>query len=351
MENNNHTDTESFWSRFFANDIAIDLGTANTLIYVKGRGIVIDEPSIVAVRKSNQEVMAYGSNAKTMMGRTPEDLVTVRPLKDGVIADFDLAEKMIRYFIKRVQTNRFMRPRIAVCIPSGITEVERRAVRDSAEHAGGRLVYLIQEPMAAALGVNLPIHEPVGSMVIDIGGGTTEIAVISLSGIVTDISIRIGGDEMNEAIIQYFKKAYNLLIGENTAEIIKITMGSAAPYKAETVKEVKGRDLVDGIPKIVKVHAKEIQESLAESVGYIVDAVKLCLERTPPELSSDILDRGIVLTGGGALLKGLDERLRIDTELPIIVAEDPLRCVVRGTGRIFDNLNDYEKVLSSTKRY
>ncbi|MFQ5676165.1 MAG: rod shape-determining protein [bacterium] len=342
---------ESFWNRFFGNDIAIDLGTANTLIYVKGQGIVINEPSIVAIRKNDQQILAYGNEAKTMMGRTPEDLVTVRPLKDGVIADFDLAEKMIRHFIKRVQTNRFIRPRIAVCIPSGITEVERRAVRDSAEHAGGREVYLIQEPMAAALGVNLPIEEPVGSMVVDIGGGTTEIAVISLSGIVTDISIRIGGDEMNEAIIQYFKKEYNLLIGENTAEAIKISMGSAAPYKTEDVKRIKGRDLVDGIPKTVKVYAKEIQEALSESVSYIVDAVKLCLERTPPELASDILDRGIVLTGGGALLTGIDERLRIDTELPIIIAEDPLLCVALGTGKIFDDLNGFQKVLSNSKRY
>ncbi|TDI86313.1 MAG: rod shape-determining protein [Caldithrix sp.] len=342
---------ESFWSKFFVNDIAIDLGTANTLVYVKGRGILINEPSVVAIRKGDQEILAYGSEAKTMMGRTPEDLVTVRPLKDGVIADFDLAEKMIRHFIKKVQTNRFLRPRIAVCIPSGITEVERRAVRDSAEHAGGREIYLIQEPMAAALGVNLPIEEPVGSMIVDIGGGTTEIAVISLSGIVTDISIRIGGDEMNEAIIQYFKKEYNLLIGENTAEAIKISMGSAAPYKTDDVKRIKGRDLVDGIPKTVKVYSKEIQGALSESVGYIVDAIKLCLERTPPELASDILDRGIVLTGGGALLTGLDERLRIDTELPIIIADDPLTCVVMGTGKIFDNLNEYQKLLSNTKKY
>ena len=342
---------ESFWSKFFVNDIAIDLGTANTLVYVKGRGILINEPSVVAIRKGDQEILAYGSEAKTMMGRTPEDLVTVRPLRDGVIADFDLAEKMIRHFIKKVQTNRFLRPRIAVCIPSGITEVERRAVRDSAEHAGGREIYLIQEPMAAALGVNLPIEEPVGSMIVDIGGGTTEIAVISLSGIVTDISIRIGGDEMDEAIIQYFKKEYNLLIGENTAEAIKISMGSAAPYKTDDVKRIKGRDLVDGIPKTGKVYSKEIQGALSESVGYIVDVIKLCLERTPPELASDILDRGIVLTGGGALLTGLDERLRIDTELPIIIADDPLTCVVMGTGKIFDNLNEYQKLLSNTKKY
>ncbi len=342
---------ESFWNKFFVNDIAIDLGTANTLVYVKGRGILVNEPSIVAIRRGDQEILAYGSEAKTMMGRTPGDLVTVRPLKDGVIADFDLAEKMIRHFIKKVQTNRFLRPRIAICIPSGITEVERRAVRDSAEHAGGREIYLIQEPMAAALGVNLPIEEPIGNMVVDIGGGTTEIAVISLSGIVTDISIRIGGDEMNEAIIQYFKKEYNLLIGENTAEAIKISMGSAAPYKTDDVKRIKGRDLVDGIPKTVKVYSKEIQGALSESVGYIVDAIKLCLERTPPELASDILDRGIVLTGGGALLTGLDERLRIDTELPIIIADDPLTCVVLGTGKIFDNLNEYQKILSNSKKY
>lgn len=353
MENNHKTNgkNDSLWSKFFVNDLAIDLGTANTLVYVKGRGILVNEPSIVAVRKIDQEILSYGNEAKSMMGRTPEEVVTIRPLKDGVIADFDLAEKMIRHFIKKVQTNRLVRPRIAVCIPSGITEVERRAVRDSAEHAGGREIYLIEEPMAAALGVDLPIEEPVGSMVIDVGGGTTEIAVISLSGIVTDISIRIGGDEMNEAIIHYFKKAYNLLIGENTAEEIKITMGSAAPYTAEESRMVKGRDLVEGIPKTVKVHSKEIQDALAESVGYIVDAVKLCLERTPPELASDILDRGIVLTGGGALLKGLDERLRRDTELPIIVADDPLTCVVRGTAKIFTNFNNYQKILSGEKRY
>jgi rod shape-determining protein MreB len=345
------TTFRTFYGNFFVNDVAIDLGTANTLVYVKGKGILINEPSIVAIHKHNQEVVAYGNDAKTMMGRTPEELVTVRPLKDGVIADFDLAEKMIRHFIRKVQTNRLIRPRIAICIPSGITEVERRAVRDSAEHAGGREVYLINEPMAAAIGVDLPIDEPIGSMVIDIGGGTTEIAVISLSGIVTDISIRIGGDEMNEAIIQYFKKTYNLLIGENTAEMIKISLGSAAPYEAKDIKNVKGRDLVSGIPKTVSVQAKEIQDALAETVGYIVEAVKLCLERTPPELSSDILDRGIVMTGGGALLKGMDERLRIETDLPIIIAEDPLTCVVRGTGRIFENLNGYQKILSTIKKY
>lgn len=345
------TKSRSLWSTIFSNDIAIDLGTANTLVYVKGRGILINEPSIVTVRKSDQEVIAYGNDAKTMMGRTPDEMVTVRPLKDGVIADFDLTEKMIRHFIKKVQTHRLIRPRIAICIPSGITEVEKRAVRDSAEHAGGREVYLIHEPMAAAIGVELPIDEPIGSMIVDVGGGTTEIAVISLSGIVTHVSIRIAGDEMNEAIQQYFKKSYNLLIGENSAENIKIELGSAAPYEVNDTMTIKGRDLVSGIPKTVEVNTKEIQEALSETVSYIVDAVKLCLERTPPELSSDILDRGIIMTGGGALLKGLDERLRRETNLPIIVSDDPLTCVVRGTGKIFENLNGYQKVLNKMQRY
>lgn len=335
----------------FNNDIAIDLGTANTLVFMRSRGIVINEPSIVAIRKIDQEIVAYGKEAKEMQGRTPGEITTVRPLKDGVIADFELAESMIRHFIKRVSNSPVRRPRIAVCIPSGITEVEKRAVRDSCEHAGGREVYLVDEPMAAAIGVGLPIDEPVGNMVIDIGGGTTEIAVISLSGIVNDISIRIGGDEMNEAIIQHFKRNYNLLIGENTAEKIKCTLGSAAPYNEKSTMSVRGRDLVAGIPKTVEISSAEVQEALSESVNAIVDATKLCLERTPPELSSDILDRGIVLSGGGALLKGLDERLRRETSLPIIVAEDPLTCVVRGTGRILDNLQSFQKVLSRVRRY
>ncbi len=339
------------WQSFLGHDIAIDLGTANTLVYVRGKGIVINEPSIVAVRKVDQEIVAYGKEAKEMQGRTPGEITTIRPLKDGVIADFELAEAMIRHFIKRVSGNHLRRPRIAVCIPSGITEVEKRAVRDSCEHAGAREVYLIDEPMAAAIGVGLPIEEPVGNMVIDIGGGTTEIAVISLSGIVNDISIRIGGDEMNEAIIQHFKRNYNLLIGENTAEVIKCTLGSAAPYSEKATMSVRGRDLVAGIPKTVEITSSEVQEALAESVNAIVDATKLCLERTPPELSSDILDRGIVLSGGGALLKGLDERLRRETSLPIFVAEDPLTCVVRGTGKILEDLNRYQKVLSKVRRY
>ncbi len=334
-----------------SNDIAIDLGTANTLVYVRGRGVVVNEPSVVALRKEDQDVVAYGRQAKEMLGRTPGEIITVRPLRDGVIADFELAEKMIRYFIRKVTANRLIRPRVAICIPSGITEVEKRAVRDSAEHAGAREVYLLDEPMAAAIGVGLPIEEPVGSMVVDIGGGTTEIAVLSLSGIVNDISIRIGGDEMNEAIVQHFKTNYNLLIGENTAEAIKCTLGSAAPYKGNGVTSVKGRDLLAGIPKTVEVSSKEIQQALADSVAAIVQAVKLCLERTPPELSADILDRGLVLTGGGSLLKGIDERLRQETNLPVIVADDPMSCVVRGTGIVLENLSSYEKVLSKVKRY
>ena len=342
--------SNSFLSNLLINDIAIDLGTANTLIYIKDKGIVVEEPSVVAVRKSNQEIVAYGNEAKEMVGRTPGEIITVRPLRDGVIADFELTEQMIRYFIRKVKVNRFVRPRIAIAIPSGITEVEKRAVRDSAEHVGAREVYLVDEPMAAAIGMGLPIDEPVGSMVVDIGGGTTEIAVIALSGIVTHISIRIAGDEMTEAIVQYFKKKYNLLIGNNTAEIIKIKLGSAAPFNEKASLKVKGRDLLDGIPKTVEITSKEVQEALTEPVNEIVEAVKLCLEQTPPELSADILDRGIILSGGGSLLNGLDERLRQETNLPIIVSDDPLKCVVIGTGKILTDIYKYQKVLSKTKR-
>ena len=340
----------SYLKKYFSSDIAIDLGTANTLVYVKGKGIVVNEPSVVAIRKANQEIVAYGLQAKDMVGRTPGEILTVRPLKDGVIADFELAERMIRYFIRKVKVNRLMRPKIAVAIPSGITDVEKRAVRDSAEHVGAREVYLIAEPMAAAIGVGLPIDEPVGSMIIDIGGGTTEIAVIALSGIVNDTSIRIAGDEMTDSIIQYFKRKYNLLIGENTAEMIKCTIGSAGPATEKASMTVKGRDLVAGVPKTVEITAEEVQEALSECVNSIVEAVKLCLEQTPPELAADILDRGIILTGGGSLLKGLDERLRQETNLPIVISEDSLTCVVRGTGKILDDLNGYQKVLTKTKR-
>ncbi len=338
-------------SSLLSNDLAIDLGTANTLVYLKNKDVVLNEPSVVAIRKSDQEIVAFGKAAKEMVGRTPGEIVTVRPLKDGVIADFELSEQMIRYFIRRSMTTRIPRPRIAICVPSGITDVEKRAVRDSAEHAGAREVYLIEEPMAAAIGLGLPIDQPVGSMVIDIGGGTTEIAVIAMYGIVNSISIRIGGDEMNEAIIQYFKRSFNLLIGENTAEEIKCTMGSAAPYDGKGSMTVKGRDLIAGIPKTVTITSKQAQEALAEPVNAIVDSVKMCLESTPPELSADILDRGILMTGGGSLLKGLDERLRKETNLPVIVAEEPMLAVARGTGKVLEDLNRYRRVLTHIKRY
>jgi rod shape-determining protein MreB len=336
---------------FLSSDVAIDLGTANTLVYVREKGILINEPSIVAISRKDQEILAFGQEAREMVGRTPNEILTVRPLKDGVIADFELAEEMIRYFIRRVQGNRLLRPLVVICIPSGITEVEKRAVRDSAEHAGAREVYLIEEPMAAAIGVDLPIMEPVGSMIVDIGGGTTEIAVIALGGIVTSISIRIAGDEMDEAIIQYMKRKYNLLIGEKTAEQIKCAIGSTPPYDEKKTMLVKGRDLVAGIPKTVELNSKEVQEALSEPINSIIEAIKLTLERTPPELSADILDRGIILSGGGSLLKGLDLRIRDETNLPVSVADDPLTCVVRGTGKVLDNLDFYMKVLNKPKHY
>ncbi len=339
------------FGNMLSNDLAIDLGTANTLVYAKNQDIVLNEPSVVAISKRNQDIVAFGHEAKEMVGRTPGEIITIRPLKDGVIADFDLAEQMIRYFVRKAVPTRVPRPRIAICVPSGITEVEKRAVRDSAEHAGAREVYLIEEPMAAAIGIGLPVDEPVGSMVIDIGGGTTEIAVISLFGIVNSISIRIGGDEMNDAIVQYFKKKFNLLIGENTAENIKCEIGSAAPHENKASLSVKGRDLVAGIPKTVSITAKQVQEALTETVNAIVDSVKLCLETTPPELSADILDRGILMTGGGSMLAGLDERLRQETNLPVIVAEEPLLAVARGTGKVLSDLNAYRKVLTHIRKY
>lgn len=335
---------------FFSNDIAIDLGTANTLIYMKGKGIVVNEPSIVAVSKQEQQIVAIGREAREMLGRTPDEILTIRPLKDGVIADFEITEDMLRSFIKRVNVSRFIHPRIVVSVPSGITEVEKRAVRDAAEHAGAREVYLVSEPMASAIGVGIEIQQPVGNMIIDIGGGTTEIAVIALSGIVTETSIRIGGDEMDQVIIQFFKRNYNLLIGEKSAEEIKRSIGSAVPLEEEISIPVKGRDLIAGVPKTTEVSSVEIRESLSEPVNAIVDAVRITLERTPPELSADILDRGIILTGGGALLRGIDERLREETNLPINVAEDPLTCVVRGTGKILDDIEYYEKVLIKSRR-
>jgi rod shape-determining protein MreB len=335
----------------FSNDIGIDLGTANTLVFVRGQGIVLNEPSVVAVEVSTNKILAIGSEARKMLGRTPGEINAIRPLKDGVIADFEITERLLSDFIKRVVRHKFlMKPRIVICVPSGITEVEKRAVRDSAENAGAREVFLVQEPMAAAIGVGLPVDQPSGIMIIDVGGGTSEIAVIALNGIVNNTSIRIAGDEMNEAIVIYLKKNYNLLIGELTAEEIKINIGSAFELDREEFMEVKGRDLVAGVPKNIKISSAQIREALTEPVNSIIDAVRQSLEQTPPELASDILDRGIVLTGGGALLKGLDKRIRHETNLPVIVADDPLTCVARGTGVILENMNKYSKVLMRSRK-
>ncbi len=335
---------------FFSNDMAVDLGTANTLVYVKGEGIVLNEPSIVAIHQADNTVLAVGKEAKAMLGRTPGNIVAIRPLKDGVIADFDVTEKMLGYFIRRVHKRRaLVRPRIVIGVPSGITQVEKRAVRDSAMQAGAREVYLIEEPMAAAIGAGMPITEPGGNMIVDIGGGTTEVAVISLSGIVYSRSVRIAGDEMDEAIVQYIRKNYNLLVGERRAEDIKIKLGSAYPMGGERkTVEVKGRDLIDGIPKTIVIGDDEIREALREPIMTIVDAVRTALERTPPELAADIVDKGIVLTGGGALLKGLDLLLRQETNLPITVADDPLSCVALGTGKVLDELDLLKKVAIPT---
>ena len=336
---------------FISSDIGIDLGTANTLVYVRGQGIVLDEPSVVAIEVSSKKVLAVGHAAKEMVGRTPGEIMAIRPLKDGVIADFEITEKLLSNFIRRVVRHRYlMKPRIVISVPSGITEVEKRAVRDSAENAGAREVFLIQEPMAAAIGVGLPVHLPSGSMVIDIGGGTSEIAVIALDGIVNNISIRIGGDEMDESLMLYLKKNYNLLIGERTAEEIKIAIGSAFPPEEEESLEIKGRDLVAGIPKTMKISSVQVREALSEPIDAIIEAVRQALEETPPELSADILDKGIVVTGGGALIKGLDKRLREETNLPINIAEDPLKCVVRGTGVVLENMNQFSKGLVKSGR-
>jgi rod shape-determining protein MreB len=336
---------------FFSTDVAMDLGTANTLVFVKGRGIVLNEPSVVAVDKHTGRVLAVGAEAKLMLGRTPDEINAVRPLKDGVIADFELTEDLLREFVQRVQKHKFLvRPRIIICVPSGITEVEKRAVRDSAERAGARDVQLVPEPIAAAIGVGLPVDTPTGNMVVDIGGGTTEIAVIALNGIVTKTSIRVGGDEMDEAIVNYAKKAYNMMIGEQTAERIKIEIGSAFPLPEEMDMEIKGRDLVRGIPRTLRVSSVEIREALQEPVGAIVNALRECLERTPPELAADIVDRGIFMTGGGALLRGLDLLMREVTNLNIRVANDPLTCVVLGAGKILENMDSYEKVVLSSHK-
>jgi rod shape-determining protein MreB len=335
---------------WFSNDLAIDLGTANTLVYVKGKGIVLSEPSVVAVRKNDRDhrtrVLAVGRDAKMMLGRTPGNIIAIRPMKDGVIADFEITEAMLRHFIRKVHNRRsLIRPRIIICVPSGITPVEKRAVRESAESAGAREVYLIEEPMAAAIGAGLPITEPICNMVVDIGGGTSEVAVISLAGIVYSKSVRVGGDKMDEAILQYIKRTYNLLIGERTAEIIKTTIGNAYPGTEIESMDVKGRDLVTGIPKIINVNSDEIRQAIQEQIDSIVAAVKTALEQTPPELAADIVDRGIYLTGGGALLKNLDTLLHQETGLPIKIADDPLSTVVMGSGKALDNLNILKEVM------
>jgi rod shape-determining protein MreB len=336
---------------FFSTDIAIDLGTANTLIYLKGKGIVLNEPSIVAYDRSSKRIIALGNKAKEMQGREHKEIRVTRPMRDGVIADFEIAEGMIKAFIKKVSGGILSSRRIVVAVPSGVTEVEKRAVRDSAEHAGAKEVHLIAEPMAAAIGIGIDVEAPIGNMIIDIGGGTTEIAVIALSGIVNEESIRIAGDEMNNAIMQFFKKNHNLLIGERTAEAIKCEVGSAVPLKEEITVQVKGRDLVGGVPKTAEVSSVEIREALNESIIQIVEAVKQSLERTPPELSADILDRGVMITGGGALLKGIDERIRMETNLPVHIAEDPLTAVARGAGKAIENINKYSKVFLRHRRY
>ncbi len=332
---------------YFSNDLAIDLGTANTLVYVKGKGIMLDEPSVVAVKEEShgKKVLAVGHEAKKMLGRTPGNIVAIRPMKDGVIADFEITEAMLRHFISKVHNSRrLVRPRIIICVPTGITQVEKRAVKESAQSAGAREVYLIEEPMAAAIGAGLPITEPTSNMVVDIGGGTTEVAVISLAGIVYSKSVRVGGDKMDEAIMQYVKRKYNMLIGESTAEIVKKTIGSAFPNAIDGSMDLKGRDLVTGIPQNITITSEEVRKAISEQVDAILQGVRIALEQTPPELAADIVDRGIVLTGGGALLHGLDQLLREETRLPITVVDEPLKAVVRGSGIALDDLDTYREV-------
>jgi rod shape-determining protein MreB and related proteins len=335
----------------FGRDMAVDLGTANTLVYERGRGIVLNEPSVVAVNTTTGSILAVGSEAKKMIGRTPASIVAIRPLKDGVIADFETTERMLRYFIQKAyRRSRLIRPRVVVCVPSGITGVERRAVEEAATQAGARRVYIIEEPMAAAIGAGLPVHEPTGNMVVDIGGGTTEVAVISLGGIVTAQSIRVGGDELDASIIAYVKKEYGLMLGERTAEEIKMAIGSAFPVPDEPHAEIRGRDLVSGLPKTIVVSAEEIRRATEEPVNTIVDAVKTTLDKCPPELSGDIMDRGVVITGGGALLAGMDERLRHETGMPIRITEDPLHSVALGAGKCVEEFDALKRVLIAEPR-
>jgi rod shape-determining protein MreB len=323
----------------FSNDLAIDLGTANTLVYVKGKGIVCDEPSVVVIRKDNKRTVAVGAEAKRMLGKTPANIMAIRPMKDGVIADFDATGEMLKYFIKKVHNRRsFVSPRVIIGVPSGITQVEQRAVKDAAEASGAREVYLIEEPMAAAIGVGLPVGEPSGNMIVDVGGGTTDVAVISLDGVVYSKAVRVGGDKMDEAIMAYIKRRYNLMIGDATSEQIKIELGSAFDSGERRVLDIKGRDLISGIPKTITINEDEIREALSEPVNVILDTIKVALENTPPELAADIVDRGIVLAGGGALLRGLDALIKQETSLPVIVAENPLKAVVLGVGKMLDEL-------------
>jgi len=335
----------------FTNDIGIDLGTANTLVYVRDQGIVLREPSVVAVQQGTRKVLAVGDAAKRMLGRTPGNIIAVRPMKDGVIADFRLTEEMLSEFIRKVQIKRKLRsPRVVIAIPTGITEVEKRAVKDSALHAGAREVHLIEEPMAAAIGVGLPVQEAAGNMIVDIGGGTTEVAIISLGGIVFSRSVRVAGDELDESIINYMRRAYNLMIGERSAEEIKIKIGSAYPMDKEVTLEVKGRDLVAGLPKTLTITSQEVREAILEPVSSIVESVRICLERCPPELSADLVERGIVLAGGGALLRGLDRLLAEETGLPVHVAEDPLSAVAEGTGKVLQQIDFLRKVADAERQ-
>ena len=341
--------SESMFTGFMGRDMAVDLGTANTLVYVRGRGVVLNEPSVVAIDTLEGKPLAVGLEAKRMLGRTPSHIQAVRPLKDGVVADFDVCEKMLRYFIQKVHNRRWAKPRMVICVPSGITGVEQRAVQEAAEYAGARRpAYIIEEPMAAAIGVGLPVQEPTGNMIVDIGGGTTEVAVISLGGIVASQSARIGGDELDEAVIQYIKKEYSLALGERTAEEVKIQIGTAWPLEEELYAELRGRDLITGLPKTIVVSSGEIREALEEPVAAIVDAVKVTLDQTPPELAADIMEQGIVLAGGGALLKGLDRRLHDETGMPILIADDPLYAVVNGSGQSLEEFDALQEVLFSS---
>ncbi len=336
---------------FIGRDMAVDLGTANTLVYVRGRGVLVDEPSVVAINTSTHEVVAVGHDAKRMVGRTPDTITALRPLKDGVIADFDACEQMLRHFIRQVHRRRYLaKPRIVICVPSGITPVEQRAVKEAGYQAGARRVYIVEEPMAAAIGAGLPVHEATGNMVVDVGGGTTEVAVISLGGIVTSLSIRTAGDDLDQAIISWMKKEHSLLLGERTAEEIKMSLGSAFPLAKEPEAEVRGRDMISGLPRTVVVSSAEVRQALEEPLHSIVDAVRHTLDKTPPELAGDIMDRGIVLTGGGALLRGLDERIRHETGMPVHIADEPLSSVALGAGRCVEEFDALQQVLLADRR-